>query len=229
MKIWTAETEAARVGGPPPQAVGKGHGYVLVGVPEKSARKRCSFPERFQGDGADESDPEHQQHREKSPGRRHRLCESQREMILGEVVMPEVGRALFGRAVAAARRLYDSRSRGQAHLLQVRKQLRDWDIVERLRFLESLVGHFERASAPPTVRLAVESLEEAVREVDASLQLVQNALEYHESKFFHSWRGCDFSEPLALLTQSVVTVSLREERLLRIAALRFGTRASFPV
>lgn len=111
---------------------------------------------------------------------------------------------------------------GGVDLSKVNARLEKLDVEAKLTCLATLVAAIDENLCSKPVRVALISLTTSVHEVDESLQLLRNAVEYHQSRFFSAWRSCDFTEPLLLLDAAAAKMVQRESTLLKMIAIDFS-------
>lgn len=144
--------------------------------------------------------------------------------VLTAQVGTHVAVALLQRAAALASSLTATTTvqGAGADLSEVTKTLERLDVEAKLKCLATLVAAIDENRCSPPVRVALISLTSSVHEVEQSLQILRNAVEYHQSRFFSSWRACDFAEPLSLLETYTERMSQRENTLLKMIAIDFS-------
>lgn len=144
--------------------------------------------------------------------------------VLTAQVGTHVAVALLQRAAALASSLTTTTTAqgSGVDLSQVTQTLERLDVEAKLKCLATLVAAIDENHCSPPVRVALISLTSSVHEVDQSLQILRNAVEYHRSRFFSSWRACDFAEPLSLLETYTKRMTQRENSLLKMIAIDFS-------
>ena len=104
---------------------------------------------------------------------------------------------------------------------QVREALVLLDLKAKLKCWRSLVNALDHRTLAVPVTISLNCFTESIQNVEESLQLLKNAVEYHHSKYFSSWRSCDLSESLRILKTNVKILVERETTLLQMIAIDF--------
>ncbi len=130
--------------------------------------------------------------------------------------------ALLNRALALTQTIGKKSLNGGLDIACVHTTLKDLDIEAKLQCLETLVGEINESLCSAPVRVALISLALSVQEVADALQILRNAVEYHESRFFSFWRAADFTESIELLEYTTRVLSKRESTLLKMISIDFS-------
>ena len=136
-------------------------------------------------------------------------------------LVPTITTGIIHRATLLAESLMHSRRNHPPGMLQVQQSLSLLDLEAKLKCWRTLVDALSHRSLPPPVTISLNWFTASIQSVEESLQLLNNAVEFHQSKYFSSWRSCDFSEPLRLLETHVKILSERETTLLQMIAIDF--------
>ena len=136
-------------------------------------------------------------------------------------LVPTIALGIIQRATLLASSLMNPSSPPPPGMSQVHQALALLDLEARLKCWRTLVRVLDPTTLPLPVTIALNWFTESIKDVEESLQLLKNAVEYHHSKYFSSWRTCNFSEPLRILTTHVKILSDRETTLLQMIAIDF--------
>ena len=136
-------------------------------------------------------------------------------------LVPTIATGIIQRATLLAASLVCPSSSHPPGMTQVRKSLAFLDLEVKLKCWQTLVDALDRKTLPLPVKISLNWFTASIKDVEESLQLLQNAVEYHKSKYFSNWRLCDFSEPLRMLTAHVAILVERENTLLQMIAIDF--------
>jgi len=136
-------------------------------------------------------------------------------------LVPTISIGIIQRATLLAASLMNPSSHHPPGMSQVHQSLALLDLEAKLKCWRTLVSALDHKTLPLPVKISLNWFAESIKDVEESLQLLKNAVEYHHSKYFSSWRTCNFSEPLRILTTHVKILVDRETTLLQMIAIDF--------
>ena len=136
-------------------------------------------------------------------------------------LVPTIATGIIQRATLLAASLMNLSSHHPPGMSQVQQSLALLDLEAKLKCWRTLVDALDHRTLPLPVKISLNWFTESIKNVEESLQLLKNAVEYHHSKYFSSWRMCNFSEPLRILTTHVKILVERETTLLQMIAIDF--------
>lgn len=134
---------------------------------------------------------------------------------------PTLAAGIIQRATSLVASLRNPSSRHPPGMSQVQEALALLDLEAKLKCWRSLVDALDQRTLPVPVHISLNWFTESIHHVEESLQLLKNAIEYHQSKYLSTWRSCDFTEPLRMLTANVKILGERETTLLQMIAIDF--------
>ena len=137
-------------------------------------------------------------------------------------LVPTIATGIIQRATLLAASLMSSNRNHPPGMVQVQQSLTLLDLEAKLKCWRTLVVALNQRSLPPPVEMSLDWFTASIKDVEESLQLLKNAVEFHQAKYFPSWRSCDFSEPLRILETHVKILAERETTLLQMIAIDFG-------
>ena len=136
-------------------------------------------------------------------------------------LVPTIATGIIQRATLLAASLMNSGRNPPPGMIQVPQSLALLDLEAKLKCWRTLVVALSHRSLPPPVEMSLDWFTASIKDVEESLQLLKNAVEFHQAKYFPSWRSCDFSEPLRILETHVKILAERETTLLQMIAIDF--------
>ncbi len=136
-------------------------------------------------------------------------------------LVPTIATGIIQRATLLAASLMNSGRNHPPGMIQVQQSLALLDLEAKLKCWRTLVVALSHRSLPPPVEISLKWFTASIKDVEESLQLLKNALEFHQAKYLSSWRSCDFSEPLRILETHVKILAERETTLLQMIAIDF--------
>lgn len=134
---------------------------------------------------------------------------------------PTIATGIIQRATSLVASLMNPNAHHPPGMSQVQEALVLLDLEAKLKCWKSLVNALDHKTLPFPVKISLDWFTESIQNVEESLQLLKNAIEYHHSKYFSSWRSCDVSESLRILTANVKILVERENTLLQMIAIDF--------
>ncbi len=135
---------------------------------------------------------------------------------------PSVATGIIQRATSLVVALMSPSPRHPPGMKQVQEELTMLDLEAKLKCWKSLVTALAPRTLPLPVMIALHWFAESIHHVEESLQLLKNAIEYHQSKYLAPWRACDFGEALKILSEKVKILGERETTLLQMIAIDFA-------
>jgi len=136
-------------------------------------------------------------------------------------LVPTIATGIIQRTILLAEFLMNPSSHHPLGISQVQQSLTLLDLEAKLKCWRTLVGALADRTLPLPVKISLNWFTKSIKDVEESLQLLKNAVEYHHSKYFSSWRICNFTEPLRILTTHVKILVDRETTLLQMIAIDF--------
>ena len=136
-------------------------------------------------------------------------------------LVPTIASGIIQRATVLAASLMSPSFSHPPGMSQVQQSLALLDLEAKLKCWRTLVEALDHKTVPLPVKISLNWFTASIKDVEQSLQLLKNAVEYHKSKYFSSWRFCDFSEPLRILKTYVKILAERENTLLQMIAIDF--------
>lgn len=75
------------------------------------------------------------------------------------------------------------------------KQLDEMDIVSKIHIVEALIKQIpeDKYTEETPIYIALHQLHKIVQEIEQLLKDMENEFKYHNTKWFSSWRGCNFN------------------------------------
>lgn len=75
------------------------------------------------------------------------------------------------------------------------KQLDEMDIVSKINIVEALIKQIpeDNYKEETPIYIALHQLHKIVQEIEQLLKDMENEFKYHNTKWFSSWRGCNFN------------------------------------
>ena len=143
------------------------------------------------------------------------------ETMASQLLVPTIATGIIQRATLLAASLMNPSSLHPPGMGQVRQSLALLDLEAKLKCWRTLVDALDHKTVPFPVQISLNWFTASIKDVEESLQLLNNAVEYHKSKYFSNWRPCDFSEPLKILDTYVKILVERENTLLQMIAIDF--------
>ena len=149
-------------------------------------------------------------------------CNRKQKMeTIASHLVPTIATGIIQRAPLLAASLMSPSSDYPPGIGQVRQSLALLDLEAKLKCWRTLVDALDHKTVPIPVKISLNWFTASIKDVEESLQLLKNAVEYHKSKYFSNWRPCDFSEPLGILKTYVKILVERENTLLQMIAIDF--------
>lgn len=137
-------------------------------------------------------------------------------------LVPTIATGIIQRATLLAASLMSPSRNHPSGMVQVQQSLALLDLEAKLKCWRTLVDALSHRSLPPPVKISLDWFTASIKDVEESLQLLKNAVEFHQAKYFPSWRSCNFAEPLRILETHVKILADRETTLLQMIAIDFG-------
>lgn len=75
----------------------------------------------------------------------------------------------------------------------IKKGLEDIDLEFLIEVLDQLIKEQEGTYATESVKKAMVGVHKSMEEINKELKVIKESMEYHQSKYFASWRGFDCS------------------------------------
>jgi len=136
-------------------------------------------------------------------------------------LVPTIASGIIQRATLLAASLMSPNRDHPPGMAQVQQSLSLLDLEVKLKCWRTLVDALSQRNLPYPVKISLHWFTASIKNVEESLQLLKNAVEFHQSKYFPSWRSCNFSEPLRSLETHVKILAERETTLLQMIAIDF--------
>ena len=75
------------------------------------------------------------------------------------------------------------------------KQLDEMDIVSKIHIVEALIKQIpeDKYKEETPIYIALHQLHKIVQDIEQLLKDMENEFKYHNTKWFSSWRGCNFN------------------------------------
>ena len=75
------------------------------------------------------------------------------------------------------------------------KQLDEMDIVSKINIVEALIKQIpeDKYKEETPIYIALHQLHKIVQDIEQLLKDMENEFKYHNTKWFSSWRGCNFN------------------------------------
>ncbi len=79
----------------------------------------------------------------------------------------------------------------QPRIQQVIDDLSEIDLEHTVKVIEEVVKEYEdnQANLKESVKKAILGVTQILEKIDGELQIIREAIEYHETKYFNSWRS----------------------------------------
>ncbi len=81
----------------------------------------------------------------------------------------------------------------QPGVIEIQKTLKEIDLEFSIEVLEELVNEHKDSYAPNSVKKSLDGVNQILINIENELKTIKEAIEYHEQKYFSSWRTFDCS------------------------------------
>ena len=90
-------------------------------------------------------------------------------------------------------------SHEQPGIKEVISEVASLDLEHIVSVIEALVGEYDETSVPTSVKKALCGVNKILEDIHEELNVIRETVEYHKSKLFSGWRGCDCKQNIELI------------------------------
>jgi hypothetical protein len=112
--------------------------------------------------------------------------------FINSISMDVIGKTISVTTSSIGSMISHFASMDQPGIVEFQKALEDVDLDFKVGVLEELVKE-QKGSAPVSVKKALMGVNDVLIKIDVELKTIKEAFEYHQTKYFNSWRTFDCS------------------------------------
>ena len=107
-------------------------------------------------------------------------------------------------------------------LTYIKKDLDEFDLENKITIINKFIEEIEnKKNIKESIKYSIISLHDVLEKINNEINKIKEDIEYHQTKYFNSWRSLDCSDKLEIIQKNNKLLDNRFEMLVKLLSVKF--------